>query len=548
MYSKVIHASLIFLAVFTTACNMKNKADLILIRGNIYTVDSSFSLVEAMAIGEGMIMATGTTEKISSEWSSDNIIDLEGKAVYPGFNDGHCHFYGYALNQYQKVNLRNTRSFSEIIEILRDHQAKRPQEWILGRGWDQNDWEVKEFPDNDELNRLFPDNPVVLTRIDGHAVLANEEALRRAGINPETRIDGGEIRLSNGRMTGILLDNAADLMNRAIPEPDIDVRIKALLKAQEDCFAVGLTSLSDAGLDYETIMLIDTLQTAGKLKIRINAMLSPTEKNLMEFVEKGPFSKDFLTVNSIKLYADGALGSRGALMLEPYSDDPGNYGLLMSSTDYFMEILQKAYDKGFQVNTHCIGDSANRMMLNLYGKVLNGRNDRRWRIEHAQVIHAEDFRLFGEYSIIPSVQTTHCTSDMYWAGERLGQERLKGAYAYKDLLEQNGWLVNGTDFPIEEINPLLTFYAAVSRQDQTGFPAGGFQPDNALTGEEALRSITIWPSRGSFEENKKGTLEPGKVADFVVIEKDIMQADISEIPAIRVSETYIDGKKVYPVQ
>jgi len=279
--------------------------------------------------------------------------------------------------------------------------------------------------------------------------------------------------------------------------------------------------------------------------MRINAMISPTATNIREFLKKETYKTDHLTVRSVKLFADGALGSRGALMLEPYSDDPGNYGLLIDQPDYYRSILKDAYDNGFQVNTHAIGDSANRMMLNLYGEYLKKKNDRRWRIEHAQVIHPDDFDLFGKYSIIPSVQGTHCTSDMYWADERLGHERLKGAYAYKQLMNQNGWLINGTDFPVEYINPLYTFYASVSRKDSKGWPDEGFQKENGLSREETLRSMTVWAAKGSFEENEKGSIEPGKFADFVILSEDIMEIPEAGIPDVTVLKTILGGEVVY---
>jgi predicted amidohydrolase YtcJ len=540
-----IHHFLLFSMILFTGCHMKEKADFILINGMVYTVDSSFSTKQAFAVGNGLFLATGTNEDILKSYKSELIIDAGGKPVFPGLIDGHCHFYGYATGFRKSVNLKGTGSFDEIMGMLRKYHETHNSAWIIGRGWDQNDWEVKEFPDKSELDQLFPENPVVLTRVDGHAVLANNEALRRAGITARTKVDGGDVVLKNGEPTGILLDNAADLMKGVIPEDDDQQKKSALLEAQHDCFRVGLTSVVDAGLDFETIMMIDSLQQSGKLKMRINAMLSPSSKNLNEFVERGAFQKEKLTVNSIKLYADGALGSRGALLLAPYSDDPGNSGIRMASPDSLYNILIKAYDNNFQVNTHCIGDSANRMMLHLYGEALKGHNDRRWRIEHAQVINPVDFQLFAEFNIIPSIESTHCTSDMYWAEARLGPERIKGAYAYKNLLEQNGWLVNGTDFPIEEINPLLTFYAAVSRMSENGYPEGGFQMENALSREEALRSITIWAAKGSFEEDIKGSIEPGKFADFVILEKDIMTADPSEIPRIKVLKTYLDGEMVF---
>jgi hypothetical protein len=538
-------AFIILLIILTSGCNMKEKADLILINGLIYTVDSTSSVKQAFAVADGLFLAIGSNEEILGAYASDLVIDAGGKPLFPGFIDGHCHFYGYGLNQHQAVNLKGTRSFDEILQLLRNYHETHPYIWIIGRGWDQNDWDVKEFPDNTLLDQLFPQNPVILTRVDGHAVLANSEALRRAGIDAKTRVVGGEVRLINGKLSGMLLDNAADLMKGVIPEPEDLLKESALVQAQHDCFKVGLTSVVDAGLDYETILLIDSLQQAGKLKMRINAMLSPTEKNINEFVEKGAFQKERLTVNSIKLYADGALGSRGALLIEPYSDDPGNKGLLMANAGYFQEILTKAYEKGFQVNTHCIGDAANRIMLNLYGEVLKGPNDRRWRIEHAQVVHPDDFQLFAAFSIIPSIQGTHCTSDMPWAETRLGPDRVKDAYAYKKLLLQNGWLVNGTDFPIEEINPMLTFYASVARMNAEGGPDGGYQMENALNREETLRSMTIWAAKGSFEEDVKGSIEPGKVADFVILDKDIMTVNTPEIPGVKVLKTYLGGELVH---
>jgi predicted amidohydrolase YtcJ len=532
-------------AIYFSGCAMKEKADFILVNGQVYTVDSVFSVKEAFAVSDGMFLAVGTNEEILAAYETDLIIDVSGKAVYPGLIDGHCHFYGYALNQYESFNLKGTRSFDEVLQLLQAYAENHPYEWLRGRGWDQNDWEVKEFPDNSKLNELFPKNPVLLTRIDGHAVLANSEALKRAGITVDTKIEGGEVQLKNGKLTGILIDNAVDLMNAAIPGPGKMLVEEALRKAQADCFALGLTSVSDAGLDYGTVMLIDSMQQSGRLKMRISAMLTPTVENIARFLAKGPIGKERLTVNSVKLYADGALGSRGALLLEPYSDDPGNRGLQLSSSEYIRDILAIAYENGFQVNTHCIGDSANRLILNLYGEFLKGPNDRRWRIEHAQVINPADFQLFAKYNIIPSIQSTHCTSDMAWAGARLGPERVKGAYAYKQLLAQNGWIINGTDFPIEEINPMLTFYASVARMTTDGSPEGGFQMENALSREEALRSMTIWAAKGSFEEDAKGSIEAGKFADFVVLDKDIMTINVNEIPKVLVLKTYLNGELVY---
>jgi hypothetical protein len=465
--------------------------------------------------------------------------------VYPGFHDAHCHFLSYGLSQLQRADLVGTSSFDEVLEILQVHAASNTSEWIEGRGWDQNDWAVKEFPDRSALDQLFPDRPVILTRIDGHAALVNGEALRRARITADTKITGGEVILSEGIPTGMLIDNAIEPVTEAIPEPDSEMLSAALLKAQSDCFAVGLSSVMDAGLEISRIELIDSLQKEGELKMKINAMLTPMDSAYLDFMKTGHYKTDRLHVNSVKLYADGALGSRGACMIEPYTDDPENYGLIMHPQSYYREVIEHAYKYNYQVNTHAIGDSGNRFTLDLYAEYLKGPNDRRWRVEHAQIIHPEDFKKFKDYNIIPSIQATHATSDMYWAGDRVGADRLKGAYAYKQLLATNKWLPNGTDFPIENISPIYTFYASVVRKDLEGIPEGGFQMENALSREEALRSITIWAAKGSFEEHEKGSVEAGKAADLVILDQDIMTADPSSIPSTNVLYTLIDGEVVF---
>lgn len=536
---------IILLMIIAVSCQNPDKADLLVHNAVIYTVDDDFTVAEAIAVKDGKILAVGTNEQILENFQAGEVIDAGGKPVYPGFIDGHCHYYGFGLGLIQSADLTGTSSFEEVIQVLQNFHEKHPYVWITGRGWDQNDWDVKEFPDNEMLNKLYPDNPVMLTRIDGHAILVNDEALRRAGIDENTVIPGGDIIKKDGKLTGILLDNAIDTMKAAIPEPKNKQVNDALIEAQTKCFGVGLTSVVDAGLDMEIINLIDSLQQSGLLKMRINAMVTPKKENLDIVFEKGPYHTDYLRVNSLKFYTDGALGSRGALMLEPYADDPDNTGLLLAEPDYFRDMFSQAYENGFQVNTHCIGDSATRLTLQLYGEALKGENDRRWRIEHAQVVNPADLELFGKYSIIPSIQGTHATSDMYWADERLGPERIKHAYAFKDLLAQNGWVVNGTDFPVEEIDPLNTFYATVARKDKQGWPDGGFQMENALNREQTLRSMTIWAARGSFEEDIKGSLEPGKFADFVILDRDIMQIPIDDVPSVKVMATYSGGEKVF---
>jgi predicted amidohydrolase YtcJ len=500
-----------------------------------------------MAIKDGIIMEAGKEDEILGNYSAAEIIDMEGAFVYPGLIDAHCHFVSYGMSN-QNADLKGTSSFEEIIGVLKEHQAKYPSEWILGRGWDQNDWEIKEFPTKDKLDQAFPGKPVLLTRIDGHGAIASTEALRRANITKETSVDGGALITEDGELTGMLVDRAIGLVRRVMPEASREDYMNSLMQGQKKCFEVGLTSVHDAGLGYETIDLIDSLQSAGELKMRIYAMLSPGKKNYEHYLLKGFYKTDRLNVRSIKLFADGALGSRGALLFEAYSDDPGNLGLAVNKDKFLREQCELAYEHGYQVNTHCIGDSANRWVLNMYGTFLEEKNDRRWRIEHAQIIHSDDFSKFGEYAIIPSVQSTHATSDMYWAEDRVGTDRIEGAYAYKALLEENGWLPNGSDFPVEHINPLYGYYALIARKDHEGWPAGGFQKEQAFNREEAIRAMTIWAARSAFEEDEKGSLEPGKLADFIITGEDLLTIPQEDIPGLQIRKTYIGGELVYSLK
>jgi len=531
-------------SIANQSCHRAENADFIVKNSVVYSVDSNFRIAESFAAKDGKFLAVGTNQEIEKAYQSEKIYDLGGKPVYPGFYDAHCHFAGYAGNL-RKADLTGTTSFTEICDRLVENQKTNPSIWVQGRGWDQNDWPVKKFPDRSELDKIFPEKPVYLTRIDGHAAVVNTSALKLAGVDQNTLIKGGEIIKENGRVTGVLVDNAMDLVARLIPEMVESEEAKALLQAQKNCFGVGLTTVADAGLGTGMVKLMDKLQKEGKLKMRVYAMLAPTQENLKEFVSKGIYKTDRLNVRSVKLYADGALGSRGALMLEPYADAPEKSGLQVNETGYLKDLCQKCLDAGFQANTHCIGDSANRLMLTIYKDILKTKNDRRWRIEHAQIINFNDFRLFGEYNIIPSVQTSHATSDMYWAEDRVGPVRIKGAYAYKQLMEQNGWIPNGSDFPVERINPLFGFFAGFARMDQSGFPAGGWMMENALSREECLKAMTIWAAKSCFEENERGSIEPGKMADFVVLEEDIMKIEPLKVPKIRVLETWIGGEKVF---
>lgn len=526
------------------SCKEKQKADLLIYNATVYTVDSAFSVAEALAVKDGKILATGKSKDLQDEYEAKEQMDATGKFIYPGFIDAHCHFYAYGLGL-QNLDLAGTNSWNEIVEKLHWFARQDTSGWIIGRGWDQNDWVIKNFPNKAKLDELFPNRPVLLTRVDGHAAIANQKALDTAGIKPGDEIAGGEIETKDGKLTGILIDNAIELVAGKIPEKNREEQVKGLTDAQQRCFAKGLTTVDDCGLNHEQVSLIDSLQKAGVLKMRMYIMLSDAPKNYDFLFGKGPIKTDRLNVRSFKIYADGALGSRGACLIAPYSDMPEHYGTLLSNPAHFDSIAQLLSQKGFQMCTHAIGDSGNRTMLNIYAKYLHGKNDLRWRIEHAQVIDEADFQLFGGNSVIPSVQPTHATSDMYWAKDRLGPEREKGAYAYKRLLLQNGWLPLGTDFPVEDISPLKTFYAAVFRVDTKGYPGGSYQPENALTRQEALKGMTIWAAKANFEEKEKGSIEPGKVADFVMLDKDLMKVDAASLLNTKVLMTYINGEKVF---
>jgi predicted amidohydrolase YtcJ len=527
------------------SCASKASVDLIVTGATVYTIDSVFSTTEAIAVKDGKIVATGTTEAILKNYGSKEIIVASGKFIYPGFIDAHAHFVGYGLGL-TTVNLVGTESWDDILHHL-SNAAKSADTtgWLIGRGWDQNDWTVKEFPSKEKLDVLFPNRPVFLTRVDGHAAIANQKAFDLAELKAGYTLTGGTVETKNGKLTGILIDNAVSLVRSKIPRPSVTQVKGALLQAQQNCFAVGLTTVDDCGLDYEAILVIDSLQKTGDLKMRIYAMLSDNKKNFDFITPKGKIKTDRLNVRAFKVYADGALGSRGACLLQPYNDKPGWVGFLLSPSTHFDSVAAIIYKLGFQMCTHAIGDSGNRVILQTYARQLKGKNDLRWRIEHAQVINQHDFTLFGENSIIPSVQPAHATSDMYWAADRLGKERIKGAYAYNDLLKQNGWIPLGTDFPVEDISPFKTFYAAVIRKDAKGFPDGGFQPENALTRQDALRGMTIWAAKANFEENEKGSLEKGKFADFILLDQDLMKTAPDKILQTKVITTFINGQQVF---
>lgn len=560
------------LLIYSVACllcfsscegNKKQSADYIIKNAIVYTADPSFTTLQSFAVKEDKIIAVGTDASIEIAFESDSVVDMQGKTILPGLIDAHCHFYGYAKGL-RECNLTGTKSFEEVVARVQSFAKTNKRSWIVGRGWDQNDWPVKQYPNRKILDSLFPNTPVILKRIDGHAALANGAALRAAGVTDSTEITGGEIlrelisvpvagrrnreKTIAGPATGILIDNAVDLVDRVVPPLSTEDMRDALLEAQENCLKVGLTSVTDAGLMKREIDELTALETSGQLQLRIYAMLSDSAPNYDYYLSKGPFKTSHINVRSFKFYGDGALGSRGAFLLEPYSDMPGHRGFLLRSEKHYRDKFTLLRDKGFQVCTHCIGDSANRMVLKLYGEILGENNEARWRIEHAQIVHPEDRKWFARYAVIPSVQPTHATSDMYWAEKRLGAARMAGAYSFRSLLNECGQIALGTDFPVEDINPMNTLYAAVARKDLKGFPDGGFMKQESLSRKETIWGMTVWAAYAAFEEEEKGSIAPGKYADFIVLEKDPLKCSEEEIPSIKVLQTWSGGRKVYELK
>ena len=532
----------IFIAFcLVTSCKYR-KADWVVFNANVYTVNDSFEKVTAFAIKDGKFISVGGDE-IVSLYPNALKFDAKGLPIYPGFIDAHCHFFNLGLSLGQ-VDLRGTKSIEEIEKRLQSYSQNNQFDIIIGRGWDQNLWKSKVFPNNDFLNRLFPDKLVLLRRIDGHALLVNDLVIRKAEINSKTRVSGGSILIENNKPSGILIDNAMDLAMNILPSKSSKIISKALIDAQTKAFENGLTTVDDAGLNKRTIMIIDSLQKKGDLKIRVYAMISNTSDNLNYFLDKGIIEQEKLTVRSVKAYLDGALGSRGALLKKPYSDDNKNKGITITTKEELFELAKKLSSKGFQLNTHAIGDKANEIVLDVYNYILKDIEDPRWRVEHAQVVDEFDIQKFNS-KIIPSVQPTHATSDMNWADDRLGSNRLKRAYSYKNLLDWSGKIALGTDFPVEKVNPLLTFYSAVARKDVEGNPSEGFLKENALTRTEALKGMTIWAAYSNFEDSFKGSIEIGKFADFVILTKDIMEVPEEEIKKVDVVATIVNGSIVF---
>lgn len=532
------------------------SADLIVTNARIYTVDQNRPVVEAIAVREGKILAAGPARLIASlKGPSTRILDLNGRTVIPGMIDAHAHLTGLG-EALRTVDLVGTGSYEEIVARVVARSKEAPAGgWILGRGWDQNDWADTRFPTHDALSKALPGNPVVLERVDGHAVLANAAAMKAAGVTAATKDpSGGRLeRDAAGNPTGVFVDAAMGLIERVVPPMTKDELRNTVLAAIKETNRWGLTGVHDAGVPTRIIDVYEELAKEGKYDLRNYVMVTNTDSAIAHYLRRGPQNGLYdgrLWIRAIKIVADGALGSRGAALLEPYADDPKNSGLTVAPLGRVRQVAELALKSGFQVNVHAIGDRANRVVLDEFEAALKDVPvaDHRFRIEHAQIIHPSDLPRFAELGVIPSMQASHQTSDMYWAVNRIGSTRVLGAYAWRTLLNSGVVIPNGSDFPVEQVNPLISFHSAVSRQDANNWPAGGWYPEQRMTRDEALKAMTIWAAYASFMEKDVGSLEPGKYADFVVLDQDIMQVPPELILKTQVLSTWLGGRQVYQRQ
>lgn len=528
-------------------------ADLVVINARVYTADDARPLADAFAVRDGRVAFVGSTREARAlAGASTRVVDLGGKTVIPGMVDAHAHYSGLAQTL-STVDLMGVPSYDELIARVQARAATLPKgSWVQGRGWDQNQWADGEFPTHERLTAAVPDHPVYLTRVDGHAALVNRAAMQAASLTRTTRDpSGGRIlKAANSEPTGVLIDRAQGLVSRVIAPPSRDETRQALLDAQAAMHRWGLTGVHDAGAGRAMIDLYEDIAKAGELDLRLYTMIADDSAAIAHYLAMGPRSSlhnNRVWIRAIKLYSDGALGSRGAALLESYSDDPGNNGLLISPLEHIRDVAERALQRGFQVNSHAIGDRGNRVVLDAYEQALDKfpRADHRFRIEHAQIIHYSDIPRFAQLGVIPSMQASHQTSDMYWAGKRLGPERLLGAYAWRSLLNTGVIIPNGSDFPVEYVNPLISFHAAIARQDANDYPVGGWFPDQRMTRDEALKSMTLWPAYSAFQESELGSLSVGKHADFVVLDQDIMRVAPELVLKTEVLSTWVGGKAVY---
>lgn len=529
------------------------QPDLVVTNARIYTSDVNRPVAEALAVRGGRIAFVGSNRgALALAGPRTERLDLAGKTVIAGMVDAHAHLLGLG-QALRTVDLTGTRSYDEVVARVAERaKTARTGEWIRGRGWDQNDWADTRFPTHAALSRAVPNNPVYLTRVDGHAALVNAKALELAQVTAATPDPSGGrfIRDSANNPTGVLVDNAQGVVSRVIPAASRAELREQTVAAIAEANRWGLTGIHDAGVGPEGIAVYEELAKEGRYNLRNYVMIRSNDSVLDAFMRRGPqngLHDGRLWIRAIKITADGALGSRGAALLEPYSDDPDNTGLLTTPPERIRSVAVRALRAGFQLNVHAIGDRGNRVVLDQFEAALREvpAADHRFRIEHAQILRYQDIPRFAELDVIPSMQGSHQTSDMYWVPNRIGWARAQGAYAWRSLLNTGVVIPNGSDFPVEAVNPLISFHSFFTRQDGDNFPAGGWMPEQRTTRQEALLSITLWPAYAAFMESQSGTLTPGKYADFVVLDRDIMTVAPEEILGTRVLRTVLAGRTVY---
>lgn len=539
----IVFASI--LIVFLSSCMKGQYADLIIHNAVIHSMDENMTVYEAMAVKDGKIIELGPERQILNKYSADEIVDARGRDVYPGFTDAHIHLL-LAAKQRMGVDLSQCKSYAQLITDVEIYQQRNNKKIVVGQGWNEGSWRDNSLPANERLNEVFPDTPVCLFRNDGHTALVNDAMFRLAGITSETEVAGGEIMKKDGRLTGIITDEAMELVKKKLPSYTQQELKEKIIEIQNELLMYGITNVHDAGLEFQDVELFRELIDQGRFKLNMYGMLLPTEENKQFAKKQGVFNHKNLTIRSFKVFADGSLGGRGAFLKNAYSDDAHSHGHVTVSKEELDELVKLCLDLGYQLNTHAIGDAAVKMVLDAYKDVREINPDHRWRIEHAQIVSPEDMPLFAKYGIFPSVQPVQAVSDAYFAEKRIGSERLKGAYAYQSLLNTTGMIAIGTDYPVEDMNPFKNSYAACVRKNDKEVPAEGFLPQEAISLDDCLRGMTVWAALAGFQENSVGRLEIGMDATFAIFERKIVI--LSTFQQNFSLHTYINGIEVYSAE
>lgn len=541
---RLVLFSLSFVTLLTS-CMKGQHADLIIHNAVIHSMDEKMTIYEAMAIKDGKIIELGPERQILNKYSADKFVNAESRDIYPGLTDAHVHLL-LGAKQRMGADLSSCKSYAQLLTEVEIYQQRSNKNVIVGQGWNEGTWRDNSLPDNQQLNELFPETPVCLFRNDGHTALVNDAMLQLAGITPETVVTGGEIMKADGKMTGIITDAAMDLVKQKLPTYSRDELIEKVIEIQNELLMYGITNVHDAGMESEDVELFKKLIDNGRFKLNLYGMLLPTESNIRFAKKNGIYTHENLSIRSFKVFADGSLGGRGAWMKDAYSDDNHSHGHATVTQEKLDSMVQLCIDLGYQLNTHAIGDASVKMVLDAYKNVRDINPSHRWRIEHSQVIAPEDLPLFAQYGIIPSVQPSHAVSDYLFAEKRIGAERIKGAYAYQSLLNTTGILAIGTDYPVEDMNPFKTIYAACARKNEKEAPEGGFSPQEAISIEDCLLGMTFWAAIASFQEDNLGRLEVGMDATFAIFERKIQVS--STFQRNFSLHTYIKGTEVYSAE